>query len=59
MINENAVNHDSAPTVALSELQAGGQAAGAALTAVLEHGLEALESIPRVPRKEKKAVRRL
>eukprot|EP01047_Picozoa_sp_COSAG01_P073007 COSAG01_NODE_11771_length_1861_cov_83.938706_2_plen_491_part_01 len=47
----------SALTVALSELQ--GSGAQAALTAVLEHGLEALESIPRVPRKEKQAVRRL
>eukprot|EP01047_Picozoa_sp_COSAG01_P053075 COSAG01_NODE_5649_length_4117_cov_14.936287_1_plen_341_part_10 len=56
---EEVVAKDSAPAVALSELQAGGQAAEAALTAVLEHGLEALESMPRVPRKQKKTVRRL
>ena len=47
----------SALTVELSELQ--GTGVQSALTAALEHGLEALESIPRVPREEKKAVRRL
>jgi hypothetical protein len=44
-------------TVELSELQDSG--AQAALTSVLEHGLEALESISRVPRKDKKVVRQL
>eukprot|EP01047_Picozoa_sp_COSAG01_P087942 COSAG01_NODE_20460_length_952_cov_1.245018_1_plen_287_part_01 len=57
--DEEVVMKYSAPTVALSELQAGGQAAETALTTVLEHGLEVLESIQRVPRKEKKKVRRL
>eukprot|EP01047_Picozoa_sp_COSAG01_P013145 COSAG01_NODE_610_length_14860_cov_222.563647_4_plen_1950_part_00 len=56
IIDKEATGQDSAPAVALSELRAGGPAAEAALTAVLEHGLEALESIPRVPRKHKKAV---
>eukprot|EP01047_Picozoa_sp_COSAG01_P038713 COSAG01_NODE_3157_length_6489_cov_11.663380_2_plen_992_part_00 len=59
ILDETTVNQGSVLAVALSDLQAGGQVAEVAVTAVLEHGLEALESIPRVPRKEKKAVRLL
>eukprot|EP01047_Picozoa_sp_COSAG01_P064989 COSAG01_NODE_8694_length_2694_cov_71.102890_3_plen_725_part_01 len=59
VLNESVPNQDQAPAVALSELQAGGRATQALLTAVLDHGLEVLESIPRVPRKEKRAVRLL
>jgi hypothetical protein len=57
-VPDEITNGRSVPT--LDELAAGGESGAAAVAAVLEHGLEALESaVSRGPRKDRQTARRL